>query len=254
MKATDVFTPQRLPTVTLVTDHLKGMKTTYDRAIEEGGKLVRVVGPSKSGKTVFIKSAAGTENTVIVTGAGVTSPDLLWTRILHAIGSDTGQSAERVEVMSGGYKVSGEVEGSILVAKAKANGEVSRGKSSEASLTQTKAIDLLQVVIADLANSGLTIFVDDFHYIPTDVQTALAQQIKRAVEAGVRIATAAVPFRSEDVLRANDDLQGRIVDFNFKYWSDDELVAIAKQGFVTLNVVCSDDFALSMAQEAATNS
>jgi hypothetical protein len=251
MKATDVFTPQRLPTVTLVTDHLKGMKTTYDRAIEEGGKLIRVVGPSKSGKTVFIKSAAGTENTVIVTGAGVTSPDLLWTRILHAIGSDTGQATERVESTSGGYKVSGEVEGNILVAKAKANGEVNRGRSSEASLTQTKAIDLLQAVIADLANSGLTIFVDDFHYISTDVQTALAQQIKRAVEAGVRIATAAVPFRSEDVLRANDDLQGRIVDFNFKYWSDDELVAIAKQGFVTLNVVCSDDFALSMAQEAA---
>ncbi len=251
MRATDVFTPQQIPTVTLVKGHLSRMSTTYQRVIEQGGKLIRVVGPSKSGKTVFIQSAVGDGNLISITGAGVTEPDVLWTRVLHAIGSDISVTTERLESKGGAYKVSGKVEANILVAKADAAGEISRERGSAATLVQAKAIDLYQQVVQELAGSGLTIFVDDFHYIPADVQVALARQIKQAVQAGVRIAAAAVPFRSEDVLRANDDLQGRIEDFDFKYWSASDLVQIAKLGFVELNIQCTEDYALALANEAA---
>ncbi len=250
MKSTDVFTPQQIPTVTLVTDHLSEMSKTYKRAIPQG-KLIRVVGPSKSGKTVFIQSAAGDGNIISITGAGVTSPDILWTRVLHAIGSDVAVATERSESKGGGYKVGTKVEGSVLVAKADASGELSRDRGSSAAVTQDKAVDLYQLVVQELAGSGLTIFVDDFHYVPSEVQVSLARQIKQAVQAGVQIAAAAVPFRSEDVLRANDDLQGRIEDFDFKYWSSTELVRIAKLGFVELNINCSEAYALRLASEAA---
>lgn len=251
MKVTDVFTPQRLPTITLVTDHLDVMKEAYENAMQEGGKLIRVVGPSKSGKTVFIKSAVGDSYLVPVTGAGITAPDDLWTRVLHGVGSDIGVVTQVTESRGGGYSVGTEAEGNIFVAKAKVSGEVSRERSSQATLTQTKAIDVLQQVINEISGSGLTIFIDDFHYIPAEIQTGLAQQIKRAVEGGVRIAAAAVPFRSEDVLRANDDLQGRILDFVFKYWSEEELSLIARRGFESLNIKCSDEYVKILSQEAA---
>ena len=251
MKATDVFTPTKYPTVTLVTDHLADMKQAYRDAMDEGGKLVRVVGPSKSGKTVFLKSVVSEGMTITVTGAGASSPDELWTRVLHAIGSDTGEETERTEGTSGGHAVSGEASGSILVASGKAAAEVTRGRSAAASIRQTKATSLLQRVIADLANSGLTVFIDDFHYVHVDVQTALAQQLKQAVESGVKIVAAAVPFRSEDVLRANDDLQGRIADFTFEYWTTDELLEIAHLGFAEMNIAYSDDYVRSLALEAA---
>lgn len=250
MKATDVFTPQRKPTVTLVSDHLADMTATYNSVMDEGGKLVRVVGPSKSGKTVFIKNAVG-ENMVPITGAGVTSPEQLWTRVLHAVGSDVAVQTERVEARSGGFKASGELEGGVIIAKGKAAGEVTRDRSSQAALLQTKAIDVLQQTIREIGGAGLTLFIDDFHYIPADVQVELAQQIKQAVENGVRIAAAAVPFRSEDVLRANDDLQGRIKDFPFNYWDEDELIEIARLGFAEMNIGCSDEYARTLAKEAA---
>lgn len=102
-----------------------------------------------------------------------------------------------------------------------------------------------------MGGTGLTVFIDDFHYIPAAIQSELAQEIKQAVENGVRIAAAAVPFRSEDALRANDDLQGRIKDFPFNYWDEDELVEIARLGFDEMNVDCPYDYALALAREAA---
>ncbi|UYK83921.1 hypothetical protein NG827_15855 [Xanthomonas sacchari] len=250
MKATDVFTPQRLPTVTLVSDHLGDMTDAYNSVMDEGGKLVRVVGPSKSGKTVFIKRAVG-DDMVLVTGAGITATDHLWIRVLHGIGSDVGVEEGRADSRGGGFKVSGELEGNVIVAKGKVAGEVARDRASETSATRTKAVDLVQQVIKDLGGSGLTVFIDDFHYIPPDIQQELAQQIKQVVEHGVRIAAAAVPFRSEDALRANDDLQGRIKDFEFDYWDADELVEIAHKGFGELNIECSTEYAKALAAEAA---
>lgn len=250
MKATDVFTPQRLPTVTLVSDHLGDMTDAYNSVMDEGGKLVRVVGPSKSGKTVFINRAVG-DDMILITGAGITATDQLWIRVLHGIGSDIAVDEGQADSRGGGFKVSGEVEGGIVIAKGRAGGEVSRDRSSQTSSTRTKAVDLVQQVIKDLGGTGLTIFIDDFHYIPPGIQQELAQQIKQVVEQGVRIAAAAVPFRSEDALRANDDLQGRIKDFDFAYWDSDELVEIAHKGFGELNIECSKEYAKSLADEAA---
>jgi len=226
------------------------MAEEYKGVMEEGGKLVRVVGPSKSGKTVFIKSSVGND-IVPVAGGGVGSPEQLWIRVLHSIGSDVAIENERVEARGGGFKASGEVEGNVFIAKGTVAGEVSRDKSFQASVTQTKAMDALQQVIKELGGTGLTVFVDDFHYIPATVQVELAQQIKQAVENGVRVAAAAVPFRSEDALRANDDLQGRIRDFTFHYWNEDELVEIATLGFEKLNIRCPHAYASSLAKEAA---
>lgn len=250
MKATDVFTPQRIPTVTFVSNHLSDMREEYNSIMEEGGKLVRVVGPSKSGKTVFVRSVVG-EYLVPITGAGIVSTEQLWIRVLHAVGSDVGVEAERGESRGGGFKVSGKVEGNAIIAKGEVAGEVSRERGTHTSESRTKAIDILQQVVKEVGGAGVTIFIDDFHYIPADIQTELAQQMKQAVENGVRIAAAAVPFRSEDALRANDDLQGRIKDFSFNYWDEGELVEIARLGFAEMNLNCPYDYALALAREAA---
>jgi tRNA A37 threonylcarbamoyladenosine biosynthesis protein TsaE len=70
MKATDIFTPGKTPTVTLVEDHLVDRLQSFTDAIEQEGMLISISGPSKSGKTMFVRSIVGSENLVAITGAG----------------------------------------------------------------------------------------------------------------------------------------------------------------------------------------
>jgi len=250
MKATDVFTPQRLPTVTLVKDHLGSLEEKYKDALDEGGKLVRVVGPSKSGKTVFIKNMAGAD-LVLVTGANIVNTEQLWLRVLDAVGCDVSKTTTASKGTTREQEVGGKIEGNVFIAKGAAQGNMKRGQSEDESVTTGQAVDIFQTVIKELAKTGVWIFVDDFHYIPKIVQSRLAGELKQAVESGVLIACAAVPFRSEDALRANDDLQGRIADLQFEYWEENELIEIARLGFSELKIEKNDNYFLSLAKEAA---
>jgi hypothetical protein len=78
MKAKDVFTPGRFPTVTYVDDHLTDKKKQLEDTIDAGAMLVSISGPSKSGKTVFVEQCLGKENLIQITGAGIKSAADLW--------------------------------------------------------------------------------------------------------------------------------------------------------------------------------
>jgi hypothetical protein len=59
MKATQVFTPGKLPDVTYVDDHLHGQSKLLNDALDAGATVVSLSGPSKSGKTTFVEKVLG---------------------------------------------------------------------------------------------------------------------------------------------------------------------------------------------------
>ena len=59
------------------------------------------------------------------------------------------------------------------------------------------------------------------------VQTEIGKQIKAAAETGVRICTASVPHRKDDVVRSNPELRGRVTGIDSDYWNENELAQIA---------------------------
>src|SRR6185437_11635881 len=67
-------------------------------------------------------------------------------------------------------------------------------------------------------------------------QTEIGKQIKAAAEKGVRICTASVPHRSDDVVRSNTELRGRVTAIDTDYWKEEELEQIGYKGFQALNV------------------
>jgi hypothetical protein len=80
------------------------------------------------------------------------------------------------------------------------------------------------------------VFIDDFHYVPKDAQKDIGKQIKEAAENGVKIITASVPHRADDVVRSNTELRGRVTAIDLDYWREEELEQIAYRGFRELNV------------------
>jgi len=60
-----------------------------------------------------LRHSVGDVNIVPVTGAGL-SPEQLWVRGLHGVGSDVGVETHRSESRGGGSTIGGEVGGSVF--------------------------------------------------------------------------------------------------------------------------------------------
>ena len=69
-------------------------------------------------------------------------------------------------------------------------------------------------------------------------------------EKGIRICTASVPHRSDDVVRSNPELRGRVTAIDMSYWTTDELEQIAFRGFRELNVDLAPAVIQALANEA----
>lgn len=254
LRATDVFTPSDFPQHTYVRRDDERLERRLRDALETPGEVVSVSGPSKSGKTVLVEQVVGNDDLISITGAGLRGGDDLWERILNWIGTPVTVSNNQLTSQGGSItaKAAGEA-GLPLLAKAsvEGQGQLTSGRSESKTVSYTRYG--LQQVVNEIANSSFVILIDDFHYMPREVQTDVAKQIKEAARQGVKICTASVPHRSDDVVRSNPELRGRIRAIDFDYWSADHLKEIAKLGFPLLNLEI-DNAALSRFATEASGS
>lgn len=251
MRARDVFTPGGSPTVTYVEKHLIEKKQHFLDALDAGSTLISISGPSKSGKTVFVEQTLGKGNIVQITGAGINSSDELWGRVFDVIGAPRTSNTSESRTSSFSTTASGEVSGSILVAKGRGGLSGSCGSTRTTQETSEIQHDNLNLIIKEFKDSGVAIFVDDFHYIPKDVQVELARQIKELIWHNVLIICASTPYHSDDVLRGNPDLMGRVFALDFDYWTNENLSDIASLGFTELGIAYNKDAISTLADEAA---
>lgn len=251
MKAKDIFTPGRFPSHTFVDDHLIEKRTILEDALDTGSMLISISGPSKSGKTVFVEECIGKDNIIPITGAGITSVDILWKRVFDQLGTALPTFQTTAASTANGFntKVSG--SGNILVAKAGAELGTSHVSTDSDSITTNISTDYLQLLISEVSKLDITIFIDDFHYIPRDTQAEIARQIKEAIRNNVKFIVASVPYHADDVIRSNPDLRGRIVSIDFGYWTAANLEKIAVKGFTALGVSVDADMITSLAEQAA---
>lgn len=250
MKTRDVFTPGSYPTVTFVDDHMKDKQRVLSDALHTGSLVISIAGPSKSGKTVMVENLVGGDHLLHVTGAGIDSAKKLWERVFEIIGTPIGNTVTTEKAFQGSLMGTVGAEVGLL---AKGKGEVgAKGKwSSGTSKEEEMPIDHLQLLIKELAGAGYVVFIDDFHYIDKLVQSEIAQQIKEAIRHNIPIICASVPYHSDDVIRANADLRGRITAVDCDYWKPDNLAKIANKGFAALNIDCQGPSIEHMAHEAA---
>ena len=210
MHATQVFTPDSLPTLTFVNRNDVNYEDEL-RAVSRASKvLVSLFGPSKSGKTVLLERVIGEANLIKVSGATIEKAEDVWRGVLSKLGG----AATRHEALTetsrreSGQKIG--LEGGVpLIATAK--GEASFGQSRQSSLQRKEGgeTNLMYEVEKKIAGTHQFVLIDDFHYIASrEVQVRLAQQIKDMFERGVKIAVAQVLHKRDDILRSNPELRG----------------------------------------------
>lgn len=106
-------------------------------------------------------------------------------------------------------------------------------------------------VVEEISDSDFVILIDNFHYMPRDTQSEVAKQIREPARRGVSIVTAAVPHRSDDVVRSNPELRGRVATIDLDYWEDSDLKRIGHKGFYALNASINEQTLDAFAREAA---
>lgn len=237
MKATEVFTPSSFPKHTYVERTDDDYEQELSNYLAVSGQIVSIAGPSKSGKTVLVEKVVGDVGLITVTGAGLNKPSELWNRILDwmDVPTETGSSTRT----GGNIRVGGEAKGSVgpnWLAKAEASGKGEIEGSGSKSSRKTRTRRGMAQVIEEIGDSDFVLLIDDFHYMPRLTQDGVAKQIKEAARQGVSIITASVPHRTDDVVRANPELRGRVLSLDLDYWDDSDLRKIPQKGFDILNI------------------
>ena len=252
LKVTEVFTPGSFPTHTYVQRSGERLEQALRDAVDTPGQIVSLVGPSKSGKTVLVEKVVGRDLLITVTGAGIKSANDIWMRVLDWM--ETPTSDTRSSTTSGKLGASAGTSGSAsLFGLAKASGEVKGevevGHEREKSSTFERTG--LPQIVREIGDSDFVVLVDDFHYMPREVQSEAAKSLKEAVRLGVKVCTASVLHRGDDLVRANPELRGRVRAIDLRYWGVADLSQIAKDGFSELNVSVDESSIRSLAIESA---
>ncbi|KPY81205.1 hypothetical protein RA263_26060 [Pseudomonas syringae pv. tagetis] len=97
---------------------------SFDDAIEEGGTLIRVVGPSKSGKTVFVDTKAEARRYIRISASGLKNALELWTRVLASAGGEAERTTSTEFKGTVGGEAGAKASAGIVLFKAETEGKV----------------------------------------------------------------------------------------------------------------------------------
>lgn len=251
VKATAVFTPTDVPTITYVERMDRNYEKELRQAFTVPKMIVSISGPSKSGKTVLVSKVVTKDNLVHIYGATIKTAADLWLNVLAWMGGPV----ELTE--TSGSKTAGSVSataggkiGVPLVAQGKVDIQGNANVEGSSGTSKKVALSNLDQIVKEIGGSDYVVFIDDFHYIEKSVRDEIGKQIKAAAELGVRICTASVPHRSDDVVRSNTELRGRVTAIDMSYWSTKELEEIAYRGFKELNADVAPSVLTGLSNEA----
>jgi len=201
-------------------------------------KILSVSGPTKTGKTVLLRSQVTDDlNPLWLSGGVISSVDDFWAAVADELGVPT-------EVgMDGGVSQTetGQWSGELNVGAAKG------GRAKDRSVTRDRRMSERTTRLPKQASRRKllddpdhVIIIDDFHYVPSAVQLEIVRGTKDLVFEGVGFIVAAVPHRAYDVVRVEKEMTGRVAQLEVGFWNPQDLKRIATAGFAALNVVASD--------------
>ena len=248
MSVHDVFTPGDYPQYTYVERNQGEYERNLEFQLRGSAAIISLSGPSKSGKSMLINNVIDKLDYDLITvhGSNIGSVSDLWSSTLNEL--DAPHNTEVRTAKEDETTKNGKAGINTGVLNAGGGGKKRSQESSE-KLESHRRRGLSQVVdTVDL--DEFVLFIDDAHYIDQSIHPNIAESIKDAYERGMSICVAFIPYRSDDLIRANPDLSGRIDAISLDYWNEDDLMEIGKKGFKKLNLYPKDLVISNLARES----
>jgi hypothetical protein len=245
-----VFVPGGLPTVTYVAREALNLEGHVRDYLNELHRVLSLSGPTKSGKTVLLRSILGSHASVWLSGGQITSLTEFWAVLADAleIPLETGMATQSAASTSGQTAFGGGIApGGIGV---KADKSLSESTTTGTTGTTKWVRSSSNAVREELRRRLIPLVIDDFHYINADVQLQIVRNLKDLVFDGLPVVLASVPHRAYDAVRVEREMTGRVEQLPIEFWSTDELLEIAAEGFAALKVRDDADLAQRLAEES----
>ncbi|MEV7541932.1 hypothetical protein [Streptomyces sp. NPDC089915] len=232
LRVAKVFVAGGLPTITYNPRSTRNLEEEIQDYLDEGHKILSVSGPTKTGKTVLVRNVIPESDALWLSGGSINSSNDFWETIADKLGLFTGVEYssdikdEEWRTRQGSFGL-----GSIkaVFERKEIVGDTKGNKVSRARHVSNQVREALNGLLQPIV-------VDDFHYVPQDVQLEIVRSIKDLVFNGLRFVVIAVPHRAYDVVRVEKEMTGRVQQVEVGFWSTEELLGIPQKGFEALNL------------------
>lgn len=230
--AENVFKPGAYPEYTYVSRNYEDTGISYElrlkQALRTAGCLTSLIGPSKMGKTILCEKVIGFDNIIEVSGADFNGEMDFWAVVAAKVG----------------LPYAGEIT---------TEREAAEEHSMERDSRNEKFVLSKDKVIQYYKENEKVLVIDDFHYATQEMQMKMARQLKDAIRRELKVVVVSLPHRSDDAIRQNADLSGRLSLINIEAWKKEDLKEIALKGFKQLNMSISEAAAEKLSVECLTS-
>ena len=234
MKYSDVFVPGGFPHHTYNPRVERNLEARIDEVSDNLCKLVTVTGHTKSGKTVLVRSKFPRSEAIWVDGGSVSYEEDFWSIIIEQLNLFQSHSEEEIleDTVENGIEGGGGLNG--LVAKAEAKVSLREIEKNSETKSKTRNATSRTTALRGLSESKIPLIVDDFHYIPRELQGSLVRALKALIFDGLPVVLIAIPHRRYDALKVEKEMTGRLHPVEIPLWGTEELLFIPKTGFPLL--------------------
>ena len=213
-------------------------------------KLVTITGQTKSGKTVLARKIIPQEESIWVDGGTVAEENDFWHVVIDGLSlfqevsdeAGTEAATSTSGKVSGGFKLFG------WGGTGEAGAEFAKGKSNNQGKTRTLSSRV--VALKGLRDVGCPLVIDDFHYLPKELQGTIVRALKPLIFDGLPVVIIAIPHRRYDAIKVEKEMTGRIHAIDIPVWSQEELTFIPRTGFDLLNYDVEQPVLSKLADEA----
>ncbi len=213
----------------------------FNDALRHGNEII-VYGSSKQGKTSLLLKNLREDQYVKVECSPQTEPIDIYNSILRQCGIAFVES----ETLSAEYEHGGKAGGNLKVkvpvlGELGVNGELA-DKATEASTQVTRYIEYNLALAQDVAELlrangvGKYLVLENFHYLPTEVQEKLAFDLRAFQDQGVIFIILGIWREANRLVQFNGDLLDRITEVPVEPWEHEDFKRVIQKGALLLNV------------------
>lgn len=247
---TDVFVPGGFPRHTYNPRLELDLESKLKQVAENLCKLAIITGHTKSGKTVLVRSVLPREEAVWVDGGAVGSEEDFWTTIIDQLELFQGTEDRQGTETNAEISAEGKAGANFFIAKGEAGVGTKISEARATSSGQSRSVSSRVVALRGLSTARVPLVVDDFHYLPRDLQGTVVRALKPLVFDGVPVAIVAIPHRRYDAVKVEKEMTGRILPLDIPSWSESELSFIPRTGYPLLEAEISDALTKQLAAES----
>lgn len=250
MRYSEIFVPGGFPHHTYNPRAARKLEDRLSEVAENLCKLATVTGHTKAGKTVLVRSEYPPEESIWIDGGSVSEEEDFWSAIVEQLdlfqGAEKGESQEK----SGEFGTEASGQANFLIAKGEAKVSGKLGSSRETSTSASREVTSRITAIAGLRQAKLPLVIDDFHYLPRDLQASIVRALKSPIFDGLPVILIAIPHRRYDALKVEKEMTGRLHPVEIPLWEPNELAFIPTTGFPLLKCIVLDSTVESLITEA----